>query len=368
MTPIFELCDGYVGKSTTLDPISAEIRGVAGGFVAATDYSPDGHAARAELIHRTLAELAGLRVTSEADRHAAEHLRKRLEAESAWHASGEPLRMLRGQFGLLNLIRDSVDLLPRSDDDQWRNVAARLAAVPVMLVSWCTSLDLGLEKGLTAARRQALESAAQAERFAGVHDALVTSYGDGRLAGELARAAALAHMAYTETARYLRQDYVPRAAEQDGVGAERYAVAARQSLGADIDLAEAYAWGWAELGRIEAEIADEVERVRPGASWEKVSALLDQSHCVVGADAYRAWLQERHDQAGELHGTHFDIADSLRTLQVAIAPASASGSPYYTPPTEDLCEVAAGVASSQEIWRSQWRRGVGSHLMWRASD
>ena len=57
-------------------------------------------------------------------------------------------------------------------------------------------------------------------------------------------------------ARYLREDYAPRAAERDAVGAERYAVAARISLGADIDLAEAYEWGWAELARIEAELAD----------------------------------------------------------------------------------------------------------------
>ncbi|MET7338541.1 DUF885 domain-containing protein [Nonomuraea sp. NPDC005650] len=313
------------------------VRGVAGDFVAATDYSPAGHAARAELIRRTLDELAELSVTSQADRHAAAHLRERLEAQSHWHASGEPLRMLRGQFGLVTIIRDSVDLLPRGDDDQWRDVAARLAAVPVMLASWRTSLDLGLEKGLVAARRQALEAAIQAERFAGVHDALVMSYGDGRLAGELAKAAASAHAAYAATARYLRTDYAPRATERDGVGAERYAVAARQSLGVDIDPAEAYAWGWAELDRIEAEMAGEIERIRPGASWEEVATLLDQSHCVVGVDAYRGWLQDQHDRAiSALDGTHFDIAEPLRKVEVTIASASTSGSPYYTPPTEDL--------------------------------
>ncbi|GAA4227026.1 hypothetical protein FHR32_002472 [Streptosporangium album] len=51
--------------------------------------------------------------------------------------------------------------------------------------------------------------------------------------------------------------------------------------------------------------------------------------------------------------------------------------PPYAPelnPTEGVwanlkgkCEVAAEVASSQVIWRSRWRSGVGSHLMWRAS-
>jgi uncharacterized protein (DUF885 family) len=67
-------------------------------------------------------------------------------------------------------------------------------------------------------------------------------------------------------ARYLREDYAPRAAEQDAAGAERYAVAARISLGADIDLAEAYEWGWAELARIEAEMAVEAGEVSQAAS------------------------------------------------------------------------------------------------------
>ncbi|MEV4567775.1 DUF885 domain-containing protein [Nonomuraea sp. NPDC049419] len=346
------------------------VRGVTGEFAAATDYSPDGHAARADLIRRTLAELAGLSPASEADRHAAAHLRERLEAQLAWHDSGEPLRMLRGQFGLINVIRDSVDLLPRGDDDRWRDVAARLAAVPVMLASWRTSLDLGLEKGLVAARRQALEAADQAERFAGVHDALVASYGDGPQAGELAEAAAAAHAAYAATARYLRTAYAPRATERDGVGAERYAVAARQILGADLDPAEAYAWGWAELDRIEAEMAAEIERIRPGASWEEVAAHLDRTHGVTGVDAYRGWLQDQHDRAiSTLHGTHFDIAEPLREVEVVIATGSTAGSPYYTPPTEDLSRPGRTwwpVAGRERfaIWReltTVFHEGVPGH-------
>lgn len=152
-------------------------------------------------------------------------------------------------FGLISLIKDSVDLLPRDDEDGWRN---------------------------TAARRQALESAVQADRFTGIHDDLVAGYGDGPLAGELAAAAAQAHQGYREIARYLREDYAPLAAETDGVGAERYAVAARLSLGADIDLAEACEWGWAELARIEAELAAEADKVSPGVSAAEASALLDR--------------------------------------------------------------------------------------------
>ena len=338
MTEIFRLCADYLDQFAELDPVQASVLGIGGGYGPATDYSPDGYAARAELIRATLAALGRLPVTSEADRRAAAHLRERLQAEQAWHASGEPLLLLRAPVGVVSLLRDSVELLPRGDDEQWRGVAARLAAVPGMLASWRTSLDAGRQRGLTAARRQALESAVQAERYAGgTHDRLVAAYGEGPLAGRLAAAAEAAHAGYAATARYLRTDYAPRASASDAVGAERYAVAARLHLGADIDPVEAYEWGWEELHRIEAELAHEAGKVHPGASVDEATALLGQTQYVAGHDAYRGWLQDRHGQAiQELHGTHFDIAAPLRVVEVTLEPDSTSGSAYYTPPSEDL--------------------------------
>jgi uncharacterized protein (DUF885 family) len=337
MTPVFQLCDEYVRRWAVLDPVGAGFRGLAEEFGAATDYGPEGYAARAELIASTLAELEPLQATSEADRLAADYLRERLEAELAWHRLGEPLRSLRTPFGLLNTLRDSVDLIPRDGEDGWRNVAARMAAIPQMLASWRRSLEAGLGQGLRAARRQAVEGAVQADRYAGTHDALLASYGDGPLAAELAAAAAKAYDGYREMARYLREDYAPRAAEADGAGAERYAVAARLSLGADLDPAEAYDWGWAELARIEAEMTAEAGKVSPGASVDEATAVLDGSQYVDGADAYLAWLQERHDRAiSELDGTLFDIAPPLRRVEVVLARGSTSGAAYYTPPSEDL--------------------------------
>jgi uncharacterized protein (DUF885 family) len=230
-----------------------------------------------------------------------------------------------------------VDLLPRDGDADWRDIAARLAAIPAMFASWRASLEAGLARGLAAARRQAVEAAAQADMYAGAHDPLVASYGGGPLAGELAAAADQAHRGYREVARYLHEDYAPRAAERDGVGAERYAIAARLSLGADIDLAEAYAWGWDELARIEAELAAEAGQVSPGASLDEAAARLNQAEYVIGTGAYLDWLQERHDEAIErLDGVHFDIAPALRRIEVVLARGSTSGAAYYSPPSEDL--------------------------------
>src|SRR6266700_2317052 len=337
MTEVFRLCDDYITRWAALDPVSAGMVGLSGVFGAATDYGPDGYAARKELIATTLAALGAAPVTSEADRLAASFLRERLEAQLAWHRAGEPLRLLRTPIGQLSAIRDSVDLLPRDGDESWRNIAARLAAFPAMFASWRLSLDAGLDRGLTAARRQAVEAAAAADRYAGTHDALVASYGDGLLAGELAAAAEQAHGGYLEMARYLREDYAPRASERDAVGAERYAVAARISLGADIDPMEAYEWGWGELARIEAELAIEADKVSPGASLDEAASVLDQTEYVTGADAYLAWLQDRHDEALErLDGVLFDIAPPLRRIEAVLARGSSSGAAYYTKPSENL--------------------------------
>ena len=344
MTPIFQLSDDYVTREAELDPIAATRMGVAVdatginhaiGPAAVTDYSPDGFAARDEHVRTTLTALAALRPESDADRIAGEHLRERLEALAAWHALGEPLRTVKAHFGLLAGLRDSMDMLPRTTDDDWHAIAVRLAAVPGMLAGWRQTLDLGLAQGLRAARRQAVETATQAERYLGVHTSLVESYGDGPRAGALRAAAAKAHEGYAELARYLRADYAPRAVEADGVGAERYAVGARLSLGADLDAEEAYEWGWAELHRIEGELAAEVDAVQPGATVAEAMAVLDARHFVDGEDAYLDWLRVRHDEALDRARAHFAIPEALRTIEVTIARGSGAGAPYYTGPAED---------------------------------
>ena len=337
MTQMFRFCDDFVTRWAALDPVGI------GDFLdepfgAATDYSPGGQEAWADLMSGTLASLSSVPVTSERDRLAAAHLRERLEAQLALHDTGQSLRNLRTPFGLLSHVRDSVDLLPRENDDDWRDVAARLRAIPDMFAGWRTSLDEGLARGVLAARRQAVEGAIQADKYAaGTHDALVAGYGDGPLAAELAAAAGAAHAAYAEVARYLRESYAPWATEADAVGAERYAIATRLTLGADIDPRESYEWGWAELARIEAEMAAEAGRVRDGASVDEAMAILNESAYVDGEDAYLDWLRERHARAvGALDGRAFDIAPRLRSIDVVLARSSTSGAAYYTPPTEDL--------------------------------
>lgn len=339
MTQIFDLCDEYVRRAAELDPVDAGFLGVSlpESGDPATDFSPDGHAARHELITSTLARLTKLTPESPDDRLAAEHLRERLDAQRDWHEIGEPLRMVRVPFGLVNKLRVSTELLPHTDESDVRYLAVRLAAIPAMLTGLRQSLTLGLHRGLPAARRQALAMAEQAEGNVGAHDRLVEEHRDGPLAGELASAAAAAYQGYQDLARYLREEYAPKATEADGVGAERYGVEARLSLGMDLDPKDAYDWGWAELARIEAEMSDEANRIKAGATVDEAIEILEATRFVEGEDAYLSWLRAKHEQTmNDLDGTHFDIPPQLRTLAVRPARDSSYGSPYYTEPSEDL--------------------------------
>ena len=75
-------------------------------------------------------------------------------------------------------------------------------------------------------------------------------------------------------ARYLTSEYSPHAAEADAVGEERYAVKARVWNGTTLDLGETYAWGWAELHRIEHAVGQVAARILPHASVPDVIELL----------------------------------------------------------------------------------------------
>jgi uncharacterized protein (DUF885 family) len=343
-TPIFELCDDFVNRSAELDPIFATVRGIAGTSTGvATDFSPGGVAARHDLVSTTLRRLDALTPTSDDDRLAAVHLRERLQVEHDAHEIGEPFRDLRALFGLLRSLEQSIDLMPRNDDEQWARVAERLAAMPGMLGGWRATLDVGRSRGLYAARRQAVEAAAQARRYAGSDDArptfdtIIDGYGDGPLAVQLRTGADAANAAFLDLARYLVDEYAPAAPETEGVGRERYMVASRSALGATIDPVDSYEWGWNELYCLECEIEAEQNAIKPGADHAEIVALLDESLSVDSPEEYQCWLQEQHDAAiARLDGVHFDLHPELRTVDAVLATGSNAGAAYYTPPSEDL--------------------------------
>jgi uncharacterized protein (DUF885 family) len=349
-TPIFELADRYVTEAAALDPVWATEVGVVGVDDRMTDFSPDGVEARSAHARETLVELASAPRTGPHDELAAAFLTERLDMELAMADAHEPLRDLNNIACPLQGIRACFDLMAYDTADDWEIACQRMAAVPAAVAGLRATYEEGRRLGLVAARRQAAEAAHQAAQWAGDEGetpffvtlvdgaAGVPGMGPAEL-GRLRRAAEQATAAYHDLSVYLSDVYAPDATDADGIGPDRYGLRSRAFLGAEIDLLEAYEWGWQELGRLEQEMVDQCASIRPGATLsETVAWLEDGSELVIeGEDALRDWLQQLMDQAvRDLEGTHFDIDPAIRTVEAMIAPPGGAAAMYYTGPAEDL--------------------------------
>jgi len=351
-TAIADLADRYVERAGALDPVAATFEGLPGHDDELTDYSPDGVAERLEHERHTLAELTRTPVADEADRVAAEVLRRYLEIGVELGVNGEALRALRVLDSPVSSVRMVFDLMPRDTEADWDAITARAAAVPQALSSFQAALSEGVQEGLVAARRQAVACARQADTwggqrdsadppfFAGLIDAFdATGIEQPALRSRLADVAGRATAAYAALGRYLVEEYLPHASERDAVGEERYARMARAFNGTALDLPETYAWGWDELHRIERALGDVAERILPGESIPAVIEHLegDPTRTVDGVDAFRGWLQDLLDRTvDELDGVHFDIPDRVRRVEAMIAPPGGAAAMYYTGPSEDF--------------------------------
>src|SRR5207247_7791303 len=112
---------------------------------------------------------------------------------------------------------------------------------------------------------------------------------------------------------------------------------ARYLVGTELDIDEAYAWGWEELARLEAQKDIECARILPGGTFEEVRQLLitDPARSIDGVHAYREWLQYVTDEAiAGLDGTAFSIPVEIRRCEVRIPPGGSAAAAYYTPPSE----------------------------------
>jgi len=131
---------------------------------------------------------------------------------------------------------------------------------------------------------------------------------------------------------------VPLGRDREAAGRERYQLASRYFLGATVDLEEAYAWGFDELARLEAEMRTVADKIVPGGTVDDAVAALDAdpARSISGKEPFRQWMQALADQAiADLHGTHFDIPEQVHRIEACIAPTS-DGGIYYTGPSEDF--------------------------------
>jgi len=339
-----QVADRWVETLADLDPSVGTALGIRPGDTRMPDLSPDGLDARAAAARAALAELDGARVEDDDDRRCAALLRERLGAQVAVRDAGEDLVSLRPIGSPVQGLQSLFLMMPTADDADWDVVARRMSRVPEAAESYRRSLAEGLATGHVSAPRQAAAVVDQLAAWLPGEDgpgwfAGFVARGPDALRADLDRAAAAAADGVSALREWIAGIYLPAVAgTPDGVGRDRYALGARLSLGADIDPDEAYAWGWGELARIEAEMVAEAQRVLPGASVAEAFRHLDESgEAVEGVEEVRAWLQAMMDRAiAELDGRVVDISEPVRRVEAMIAPPGAAAAPYYTRPSLDF--------------------------------
>ncbi|RSS84417.1 DUF885 domain-containing protein [Streptomyces sp. WAC05292] len=345
-----QVADAYVDDLIALDPITGTYLGVASSSGSLPDFSPAGRAAVADLARTTLARLDAAErlpgADSDAERRCARLLRERLTAELAVYEADEDLRTVSNIHSPAHAVREVFTLTPTDTEEDWAAIAERLRAVPAALDGYRECLQLGLDRGLYAGPRATATFIDQLATWAGQDEDGTTAFFDEFAAGgpealraELAEAASVATEAVAGLRTWMAQVYAPAVAgAPDAVGRERYARWSRYYNGTDLDLDEAYAYGWAEYHRLLAEMKTEAARILPGAGpWEALRHLDEHGTHIDGVEEVRAWLQGLMDEAVEnLDGTHFELAERVKRVESMIAPAGGAAAPYYTNPSEDF--------------------------------
>ena len=341
------LADDYVRRLADLDTRVATSLGTHPGDDRVPDLSPDGQAALDELARATLDALSSATASDDDDRRCARLLRERLEAQLAVSEAGEHLRAVRNIFGPPAQVRQLFELMPTATPDDWAVVARRMAKVPEAFTGYTAALAEGSRRGLHAAPRQVETVVSQLDEWLGGEGgswfhAFAAKAPDGvspTVRSELTRAADAAAGATAALRGFLANTYLPATeGTPDAVGVDRYRLGARLSTGADLDLTEAYAWGWEEYRRLAAEMQREAAAVLPGADLRTAMRHLDENGpAIEGVEEVRAWLQQLMETTiSELDGTHFDIAPPVRAVEAMIAPPGSAAAPYYTRPSLDF--------------------------------
>ncbi|MFT4288433.1 DUF885 domain-containing protein [Nocardioides sp.] len=345
--PVDARTDQFVEEYAALDPLTATYAGIAGHDHELPDLSPDGFGAREEASRTALAEVEALTPVDEREAVARAAFLERTALEVEEVDAGLARSQLSVIGSAAHAIREAFDLMPTATEEDWSNIAARLAGIPRAIADYQVTLAQEAAAGRVVARRQYVEVATQvrgwtgqegdggdffARLAAGAPDTLPAS-----LRGELADGAAAASAAYADFGRFLESDLAPRGREREAVGREHYALESRRFLGATVDLEETYAWGWEELRRLEDDMAATADRILPGASVPEAVAHLDADPArKIPKDALRGWMQSLADRViDELAGVHFDIAEPIRRIEAMIAPTN-DGGIYYTGPSEDF--------------------------------
>ena len=158
-TPVDLIAERWVDTLVALDPTVGSYIGRSADGSGFADYSPDGHARYIQAATDTIAALDKTALDNEVplddvDRVTGTDLRATLALELESAAAELQLRDLNVIASPVQAIREVFDLMPTGTVADWSNISARLAAVPDAVTGYIETLRLGIERGITPARRQ----------------------------------------------------------------------------------------------------------------------------------------------------------------------------------------------------------------------
>ncbi len=384
MTPpprkIDALCDRFVDDYAALDPITATERGIAGHESEMPDLSPDGFAARRDLLATARTAVAAATPVDQHESVAKSAFLERVGLQVERYDAHLPQAEMSVIASSLHDVRSVFDLMDTGSEQGWSDIAVRLGKVPATLEQLATTLREEAARGNVAPARQLTEVAKQTRSWSGLtghgtgvfFDLVAKHSGDGALATELDDSSRAATKALFEFGEFLQLELAPQGAETEAVGRERYELQSRYFLGAAVDLEETYLWGIAELKRLVDAMEETAQRIVPGGSIADAVAALeaDPARIFDDSESFRVWMQDLADRTiAEMAGTHFEIPEPIRRIEACIAPTD-DGAIYYTGPSEDFSRpgrmwwsVPAGM-DTFSTWRETttvYHEGVPGH-------
>lgn len=345
-TAVDAIANEFVKTEARLSPVFATYAGLPGDDGAYPDYSPEGLAEYAAEMRKVLADLDSAPIEDDVDRITVAAMHERLGLNLETYDSGWLHADLNVIASPAQELREIFDLMPTDTATAWENIARRMRALPSAAEGYIAALQHAASDGKIASTRQYTEVIKQTEELAGessffddlaAQGSTAASLPD-ELLSELKQAATVAKEGYALLTSALKE-LAARAPQGDAVGRDRYELASREFLGAQVDLDETYEWGIEELGRIideQREVATQIGG--PGTSVAQAIELLnnDPARILHGTKALQEWMQITSDEAlHALKDVHFDIPEPVQRLECMIAPTQ-SGGIYYTGPSADF--------------------------------
>lgn len=358
---IDRISDWYLTSVARSDPYVAVRLGIAGPL--ATDYSVEGVEERLDLARTTLREVNAANTESRIERIAARFLAENMAGEiELWEKDPHSplLRLMDGPIG--EVIAMFRGVLGRDEPD-WEEVSGRFGAVPRSLKSMQANLEVGVDRGLIATRREAELFAEYCEANGGIHGKGVLDWIlqvhelPAAVAPSIVEAAKKAQTALQELGAFVRASYIPFTSDEDGVGAERFSRSLRYYLGEDVDLQQAYLDNWAHYRETLIRMREVAHEMNSGGDISEAIWHLenDPNENVTGDEEMCRWLSERvTETASSLFDVHFPKPNRIEPLKLRVARGEARSALQISEPVPGRPSTI-WVRETGEIQIPTWR-------------